>query len=160
MGRRTALADRLADGLRRDWGDAEAARLLPGCAPETVARLLPGLFHAVTGWKTLANRHPRTVLDAAEQALATLPEALRAPWWSRYAPAVAATVTAEPLRARALLERLGPKRCHPDSASTWATSRWPPPGGSCVSCSLPPGTPSADTAGWVPVSCARWPASS
>ncbi|WP_063742060.1 hypothetical protein [Streptomyces yerevanensis] len=26
-GRRTALADRLIDGLRRDWGDAEAARL-------------------------------------------------------------------------------------------------------------------------------------
>ncbi|MET7609125.1 hypothetical protein ABZS96_43700 [Streptomyces avermitilis] len=113
MGRRTALADRLVDGLRRDWGDAEAARLLPGCVPETVARLLPGLFHAVTGWKTLAKRHPRAVLDAAEQTLATLPEALRAPWWSRYAPAVAATVTAEPLRALALLERLGPETVPP-----------------------------------------------
>ncbi|XES01062.1 hypothetical protein HEP87_61920 [Streptomyces sp. S1D4-11] len=28
VGRRTALADRLLPGLRRDWGDAEAARLL------------------------------------------------------------------------------------------------------------------------------------
>ncbi|MEU9368102.1 hypothetical protein AB0D71_26115 [Streptomyces avermitilis] len=113
MGRRTTLADRLVDGLRRDWGDAEAARLLPGCAPRTVARLLPGLFHAVTGWKTLAKRHPRAVLDAADQALATLPEALRTPWWSRHAPAVAATVTAEPLRALALLERLGPETVPP-----------------------------------------------
>ncbi|MGX5187074.1 hypothetical protein ACWKT5_31025 [Streptomyces avermitilis] len=113
VGRRTALADRLVDGLRRDRGDAEAARLLPGRAPETVARLLPGLFHAVIGWKTLAKRHPRVVLDAAEQALATLPEALRAPWWSRYMPAVAATVTAEPLRALALLERLGPETMQP-----------------------------------------------
>ena len=60
-GRRTALADRLVDALRREWGDAEAARLLPGCAPETVARLLPELFHAVTGLedtRQAASRRP------------------------------------------------------------------------------------------------------
>lgn len=107
-GRRTALADRLLPGLRRDWGDAEAARLLPGCAPETVARLLPELFHAVTGWKPLAKRHPGTLLDVAEGELAALPEALRDTWWGRYAQGVAATVATEPLRVLDLLERFGP----------------------------------------------------
>ncbi|MEU2863103.1 sigma factor, partial [Streptomyces mirabilis] len=107
-GRRTALADRLLPGLRRDWGDAEAARLLPGCAPETVARLLPELFHAVTGWKTLAKRHPGTLLDVAEGELAALPEALRDTWWGRYTPGVAATVATQPLRVLDLLERFGP----------------------------------------------------
>ncbi|MFF3580673.1 hypothetical protein [Streptomyces mirabilis] len=108
VGRRTALADRLLPGLRRDWGDAEAARLLPGCAPETVARLLPELFHAVTGWKTLAKRHPGTLLDVAEGELSALPEALRDTWWGRYVPGVAATVATQPLRVLDLLERFGP----------------------------------------------------
>ncbi|MFF4349306.1 hypothetical protein [Streptomyces sp. NPDC001530] len=108
VGRRTAVADRLVDGLRRDWGDAEAARLLPGCTAETVGRLLPELFHAVTGWKALAKRHPCTLLDVAERELTELPEALRATWWARYAPGVAATVGAEPLRVLDLIERFGP----------------------------------------------------
>ncbi|MFI6494508.1 hypothetical protein [Streptomyces sp. NPDC050564] len=107
-GRRTALADRLVDGLRRDWGDAEAARLLPGCTTETVARLLPELFHAVTGWKALGKRHPGPLLDVAERELTTLPEALRATWWARYTQGVAATVGTEPLRVLGLLERFGP----------------------------------------------------
>lgn len=107
-GRRTALADRLVDALRREWGDAEAARLLPGCAPETVARLLPELFHAVTGWKALAERHPGALLDVAERELSTLPEGLRETWWDRYARGVAATVAVEPLRVFDLLERFGP----------------------------------------------------
>ncbi|WP_369250678.1 hypothetical protein [Streptomyces sp. R41] len=106
--RRTALADRLVDGLRRDWGDAEAARLLPGCTAETVGRLLPELFHAVTGWRALAKRHPGTLLDVAERELTALPEALRATWWARYTPGLAATVGAEPLRVLDLLERFGP----------------------------------------------------
>ncbi|WP_405923263.1 hypothetical protein [Streptomyces sp. NBC_00035] len=112
-GRRTELADRLVDALRREWGDAEAARLLPGCAPETVARLLPELFHAVTGWKTLAERHPGALLDVAERELSTLPEGLRDTWWDRYARGVAATVAVEPLRVFELLERFGPPAALP-----------------------------------------------
>ncbi|MFD9329518.1 hypothetical protein [Streptomyces sp. NPDC060065] len=112
-GRRTALAERLVEALRREWGDAEAARLLPGCAPETVARLLPELFHAVTGWKALAERHPRALLDVAERELSTLPEGLRATWWDRYARSVAATVAVEPLRVFDLLERFGPPAALP-----------------------------------------------
>ncbi|MFJ9589372.1 hypothetical protein [Streptomyces acidicola] len=107
-GRRTALADRMTDRLRREWGDTEAARLLPACSPQTAARLLPELFHAVTGWRTLAKRHPGTLLDVAEREVAALPEALRDAWWSRYAVALAAVTPAEPLRVLDLLERLGP----------------------------------------------------
>ncbi|WP_369231578.1 hypothetical protein AB5J56_08400 [Streptomyces sp. R21] len=107
-GHRTALADRLVDTVRRDRGDAEAARLLPGCTAGTVGRLLPGLFHAVTGWKALANRHPGLLLDVAEGELTALPEALRTTWWGRYTPGVVATVRAEPLRVLDLVERFGP----------------------------------------------------
>lgn len=107
-GRRTALADRLVDGVRADWGDTEAARLLPGCSRQTVARLLPELFHAVRAWHSLGKRHPGAVLDVAEGELAGLPESLRETWWRRYARAVEVTVTAAPLRVLDLVERHGP----------------------------------------------------
>ncbi|MGO4419038.1 hypothetical protein AB4Z54_09820, partial [Streptomyces sp. MCAF7] len=107
-GRRTALADRLVGPLRERWGDAEAARLLPACGPETVARLLPDLFHAVTSWRALASRHPAAVLDEAERQLAALPEALRHYWWFRHAPCVALAAPTEPQRVLGLLEQL----CH------------------------------------------------
>ncbi|MEU0806430.1 hypothetical protein [Streptomyces sp. NPDC005970] len=107
-GRRTALADRLVDPLRERWGDVEAARVLPACGPETVARLLPGLFHAVGSWRALASRHPAAVLDEAERQLSALPEALRGDWWLRHASCVALAARAEPQRALGLLERL----CH------------------------------------------------
>ncbi|MGI3228906.1 hypothetical protein ACRJ4B_39085 [Streptomyces sp. GTA36] len=109
-GRRTALADRLVDGVRAEWGDEEAARLLPGCSPETVARLLPALLHAVQGSKSLGRRHPGALLDVAERELAALPESLRDAWWQRYTQVVVVTVTAEPLRVLELIERLGPSR--------------------------------------------------
>ncbi|MGI5193414.1 hypothetical protein ACQEVY_07190 [Streptomyces sp. CA-288835] len=111
--RRNALADRLIDGLRRDWGDAEAARLLPGCSADTVARLLPELFHAVAGWRQLAKRHPCALLDVTERELTSLPEAMRGTWWSRYAGAVASVASSEPLRVLDLLERLGPATLPP-----------------------------------------------
>ncbi|MGN9817842.1 hypothetical protein ACTMUQ_21175 [Streptomyces sp. SD11] len=107
-GRRTALADRLVGPLRDEWGDAEAARLLPGCPPATVARLLPSLFHAVRGWTTLGRRHPEVLLDAVEGELTALPASLRDAWWRRYARAVAATVPFRPLRALELVERFAP----------------------------------------------------
>ncbi|MET7474409.1 hypothetical protein ABZT17_08625 [Streptomyces sp. NPDC005648] len=105
---RTALADRLVDALRRDRGDTEAARLLPGCSEATVARLLPELLHAVGAWTTLAKRHTAVLLDTLEAQLAALPPALRETWWWRYGHAVAAVTPAEPLRVLGVLERLGP----------------------------------------------------
>ncbi|MGI5459672.1 hypothetical protein ACQEWB_42175 [Streptomyces sp. CA-249302] len=110
VGGRTALADRLVDALRGDWGDTEAARLLPGCTAGTVARLLPELLHGVGAWTALARRHPTVVLDTLEGQLAALPPALRETWWSRYGHAVAAVTPAEPVRVLGLLDRLGPAR--------------------------------------------------
>ncbi|MFB8207519.1 hypothetical protein [Streptomyces sp. NPDC056010] len=105
---RTGLAARLLERVRADWGDAEAAVLLPGCPADTVARLLPELLYAVRGWSGLGRCHPGPLLDAVEHQLAELPEPQRPEWWQRYAPGIAATVTARPARVLDLLERFGP----------------------------------------------------
>ncbi|GAA2688952.1 MULTISPECIES: hypothetical protein [Actinosynnema] len=66
--RATDLAEALLPLVRDRFGDVEAAALLAACADATVARLLPGLEHAITGWARLAERHPRAVLGfVAEQ---------------------------------------------------------------------------------------------
>ncbi|WP_418960626.1 hypothetical protein [Streptomyces tritici] len=105
---RTALADRLVDALRTTWGDEEAARLLPGCGPATVRRLLPELFHAVRGWTVLVKRHPQAVADAAERELAALPQGLRDDWWKRYLPALGVLAAAAPARVVGLLDAYRP----------------------------------------------------
>ncbi|MFD6531450.1 hypothetical protein [Streptomyces sp. NPDC060184] len=110
--RRTALADRLIVSLRRTWGDAEAARMLPGCSPETVAALLPGLSHAVACWSSLGRRHPGAYLDQAAHELAALPEDRREPgWWSTpHARGVATAADRLPHRVLDLLETYPPAR--------------------------------------------------
>jgi len=107
-GGRTALAERLLCSVRELWGDEEAARLLPGCGPEAVERLLPDLFLAVTRWRALGRRHPDLVLDEVARQLAELPEQSRAPWWQRNADVFAAVVASRPLRVLELLERHAP----------------------------------------------------
>lgn len=107
-GGRTALAEALIPRLRAQWGDREAAALLPGCGAGAVARLLPELADAVTDWVRLARRHPGPVLDRADAELAALPAGLRASWWTRRSPGLAAAASAEPLRVLGLLERYGP----------------------------------------------------
>ncbi|MFC4496074.1 hypothetical protein ACFPA8_18275 [Streptomyces ovatisporus] len=104
-GGRSSLADGLIDVLRTRWGDAEAARLLPGCGGAAVARLLPELFHAVTGWGALAGRHPGAVLGESARQLDELPPVLRELWWQRYAAGVARTAAARPEQVLDLLER-------------------------------------------------------
>ncbi|MFD7032403.1 hypothetical protein ACFWAR_30675 [Streptomyces sp. NPDC059917] len=103
-GHRTALADRLVDAVRADWGDAEAAVLLPGCGAATVERLLPAVSYAVKGWGRLARRHPDLLADVLDGELRALPEALRADWWYRRASAVGALAVPRPLRVLDLLE--------------------------------------------------------
>ncbi|MFE7592155.1 hypothetical protein ACFU6K_22375, partial [Kitasatospora sp. NPDC057512] len=102
---RTALAERLLAPVRQSWGDAAAARLLPGCGPETVARYLPELFLAVTQWRNLARRHPDPLLDEVARQLAELPEPARAAWWQRNADVLAAAAGHRPERVLDLLER-------------------------------------------------------
>ncbi|MFJ1567493.1 hypothetical protein ACIOG8_25305 [Streptomyces erythrochromogenes] len=109
-GRRPRLAERLALRARTEYGDRDAARLLPGCSPEFTAKLLPELAGALAfeDWSTLAARHPVAVLDQAERELGDLPEELRAHWWKRHATAIAAALPAAPRRVLELLERFGP----------------------------------------------------
>ncbi|AUH39222.1 hypothetical protein [Streptomyces sp. CMB-StM0423] len=104
-GRRTAVAEALIGPVGEQWGDAEAARLLPACTEETVRRLLPALWPALRG-ATLACRHPGAVLDEAERQLELLP-AGRGPWWSRYEEVVAPLADSAPDRVLELLERYG-----------------------------------------------------
>ncbi|SCK33125.1 hypothetical protein H181DRAFT_02697 [Streptomyces sp. WMMB 714] len=104
-GGRSELADGLIDVLRTRWGDAEAARLLPGCGGATVERLLPELFHTVAGWGALAGRHPGAVLAESARQLDELPPVLRELWWDRYAAGVARTAAARPEEVLGLLER-------------------------------------------------------
>ncbi|MFI8192034.1 hypothetical protein ACIF8T_25175 [Streptomyces sp. NPDC085946] len=109
-GRRPALAERLVPRVRTEYGDRDAARLLPGCSTEFTARLLPELAGALAfeDWSTLAVRHPVAVLDHAERELADLPGRLRDRWWRRHATGVAAALPAAPDRVLDLLERYGP----------------------------------------------------
>lgn len=156
-GRRTALADRLLDGLRQDWGDAEAARLLPGCTPQTVTRLLPELFHAFGGWRALARRHPGILLDVAERELAELPTALHDTWWERFAGAMAAVAPHDPLRVLGFLEQRPPRALPANSAPAQVCSLPPPPSASCA-CSPRPAGPPWESARSTPPCCADWPA--
>ncbi|MGW2486437.1 hypothetical protein ACWCV9_04350 [Streptomyces sp. NPDC001606] len=106
---RTALAERLVTRLGAEWGDAEAARLLPACSTPFVARHLPRLAHAVDGWTSLARRHPDPVADHAERALEDRTGAAqRDDWWRVHATTVAALAPRRPERVLALLERFGP----------------------------------------------------
>ncbi|MFD6877706.1 MULTISPECIES: hypothetical protein [unclassified Streptomyces] len=108
-GGRTALTERLVERLRGEWGDAEAARLLPACSAPFVARHLPSLAHAVDGWPGFARRHPDAVLDHFGTALAERsPGHERDTWWRVHATAVSALAPQRPTRVLDLLERYGP----------------------------------------------------
>ncbi|MFK0214606.1 hypothetical protein [Streptomyces sp. NPDC090298] len=109
-GRRPALAERLALRVRAEYGDRDAARLLPGCSTEFTARLLPELAGvlAFEDWSTLAVRHPLAVLDQAERDLGDIPDRSRDLWWRRHATGIAAALPAAPERVLDLLERHGP----------------------------------------------------
>ncbi|WP_062992826.1 hypothetical protein [Nocardia anaemiae] len=65
-GRRSRLADPLLPEVRRWFGDAEAARILPNCSPAVVAKYLPELDYAIENWAALGRRHIDAVLDHVE----------------------------------------------------------------------------------------------
>ncbi|WP_457029979.1 hypothetical protein [Kitasatospora sp. P5_F3] len=103
--RRTALAERLVPQLRERWGAAEAARLLPVCSAEFVARELPGMAHAVAFSSSLGRRHPAAVLAEAERQLADLSRGMGPALWKRHVLGLAAAARAEPAGALGLMER-------------------------------------------------------
>ncbi|WP_329380976.1 hypothetical protein OG625_16265 [Streptomyces sp. NBC_01351] len=109
-GTRPELAERLVPRLRAEYGEGDAARLLPGCSTEFAARMLPELADAVPfeGWGRLGGRHPLAVLDHADRELAGLPYRWRDAWWARHATGIGAAVPAAPERVLELLERHGP----------------------------------------------------
>ncbi|MFE1414703.1 hypothetical protein ACFW6F_28505 [Streptomyces sp. NPDC058746] len=111
-GSRPALAERLVPRLRTEYGDRDAARLLPGCSSEFATRMLPELAAAVPfeGWGRLGLRHPLAVLDHAERELADLRGGHRDAWWTRHATGIGAALPAAPERVLELLERHGPDR--------------------------------------------------
>lgn len=82
-GGHTPLADALVPLLRERFGDAEAARVLPGCSATAVAEWLPALAYAVPNWNRLARAHIAVIFDhVRERSVA----ADRAEWqelWSR-----------------------------------------------------------------------------
>ncbi|WP_433759971.1 hypothetical protein [Nocardia sp. CA-135398] len=65
-GQRCRLADPLLPEVRRWFGDAEAARILPNCSPPVVAKYLPELDYAIENWAALGRRHIDAVLDHVE----------------------------------------------------------------------------------------------
>jgi hypothetical protein len=102
------IADALVDQVRAAFGDAEAARLLPACSADTVARLLPELGHQIGNWAGLARRHPLVVLAEAERQLAELSEAGRVSWWDRHGDGVLGAGEAQPHAVLDVLERFAP----------------------------------------------------
>ena len=104
-GRRAELATSLLPVVHRQWGDREAALLLPACDRETVLERLPGLAHAVGGWGQFARRHPAATLAALEQDL--LDGIFPAAVWRRYASALALIAARDPGAVLALFQRNG-----------------------------------------------------
>ncbi|MBA8827706.1 hypothetical protein FHX42_005111 [Saccharopolyspora lacisalsi] len=101
-------ADEMIEPVRRWWGDREAARLLPGCAPHVITALLPELAHAVTTWRPLATRHPGIHVNELERQLAGLPVIQHDDCWRRHEDALATVAPLFPHRLLALLERFAP----------------------------------------------------
>ena len=102
------LADRLIDEVRRRRGDSAAASMLRGCQPQTVARLLPQLDHAVRSWRALAKRHDQPVLDHVETVIRAAPPSRRDQLWRRYEPAIAVVLRVHERRVLSLLDEIGP----------------------------------------------------
>ncbi|GAA2603280.1 hypothetical protein [Paractinoplanes durhamensis] len=98
------VADALITVVRAEFGDEEAATLLPACGADTVRRLLPDLEHALN-LERLVRRHPGPLLDRVGERLAAAPAELRGRVWGDAAGAV---LRCDPARALDLLERYAP----------------------------------------------------
>ncbi|WP_232344101.1 hypothetical protein [Actinoplanes awajinensis] len=100
-----AIADALIGEIRAEYGDDEAAALLPACGEATVRDLLPDLAHTAR-LDRLARRHPELMAAYAADTLAAAHPESRAREWERLAAAVLALT---PSLALDLLERFPPE---------------------------------------------------
>ncbi|AVT28942.1 hypothetical protein C6361_04915 [Plantactinospora sp. BC1] len=112
-------AEALLDVVRGRYGDAEAARLLPGCGAETVRRLLPELDHAIDNWSGLLRRHREIMLDYAEQVLAGLDAPARERWWMRRGHHLLRCADRAPGRILDLLDRYALTRRLPGDLASY-----------------------------------------
>ncbi|MEV6926247.1 hypothetical protein AB0M46_17370 [Dactylosporangium sp. NPDC051485] len=99
------VADALVAEVRAEFGDEEAAELLPACADATVRALLPELEHAADLGR-LVRRHPGPLLDRVRERLAATPPERWAGIWDEAARAV---LHCDPPRALELLEQYAPE---------------------------------------------------
>jgi hypothetical protein len=109
------VADALITAVRAEFGDEEAAALLPACGADTVRALLPGLEHAFN-LERLVRWHPGPLLDRVRERLAAAPPELRARIWRSAAGAV---LRCDPAQALDLLERFAPEESLPGPLSAY-----------------------------------------
>ncbi|MBO4205894.1 hypothetical protein [Micromonospora echinofusca] len=106
-----AVADALIADLRAQFGDEEAATLLPACGADTVRALLPDLEHALD-LERLLRWHPGPLLDRVRERLTEAPPELRGRVW---AGAAGAVLRCDPAPVFELLERYAPEGSLPGS---------------------------------------------
>ncbi len=103
------IADALIGEIRAQFGDEEAAALLPACGTATVRALLPGLEHA-TRLERLVRRHAGPLLDRVRERLAAATPDMRQRIWNE---AAAGVLRCDPAQALDLLERYAPEEWLP-----------------------------------------------
>ncbi|WP_430783474.1 hypothetical protein [Actinoplanes sp. G11-F43] len=103
------VADALITVVRAEFGDEEAAALLPGCGADTVRALLPDLEHALH-LERLVRWHPGPLLNRVRERLAEAPAELRGRIWGDAAGAV---LRCDPAQALDLIERYAPRESLP-----------------------------------------------
>ncbi|MCW3842853.1 hypothetical protein ONA70_22390 [Micromonospora yasonensis] len=99
-----ATADALITRVRAEYGDDEAAAVLPACSAPVVRSLLPELEHAAD-IGALMRRHPGLVLERAEARLAAATPEVRDRIWDEVGHAV---LDGDPATVLDLLERYAP----------------------------------------------------
>lgn len=114
--RRTpAVADAMIARVREEYGDEEAALLLPGCGEDTVRALLPDLEHALRP-ASLVRWHSGPLLDRVRERLASASPDDRGRIWDEVAGAV---LRCDPARVLDLLERYAPTKYLPYAMSAY-----------------------------------------
>ena len=108
-------ADALIAGVRAEYGDDEAAALLPACSEAVARSLLPALEHAAD-LEALMHRHPGVVLERAESRLAGAVPEVRDRIWSEMGHAV---LDGDPATVLALLERYAPPTSLPGGLTAY-----------------------------------------